>query len=104
MATVYRVTRYRQVYENGRTPADGEPDEVDVDTRWFTAGAVQISDGTRVATLETVLRKPGGHPTTAQISTLTSTYREAGVWRYEVARIEEGPKTLTYQYTFDVRP
>ncbi len=39
-------------WENGRTPADGPPDEVDTFAGWVEADGTEITDPDRIAALE----------------------------------------------------
>lgn len=54
-----RHTIHLAKWEHGRTPADGEPDEVLEHTVWTEADGMPITDPARIAALEASLGEDG---------------------------------------------
>lgn len=48
----YKMGLVLKKWENGRTPEDGEPDEVIVSDQWYEADGTEIWDPERIAFLE----------------------------------------------------
>ena len=46
-----RLTAHVAAYRNGRTPADGEPDEVIEVELWREADGTEVTDPTRIAAI-----------------------------------------------------
>jgi hypothetical protein len=51
-----KVTAQVRKWENGRTPADGDPDEVVVTEHWEEADGTVITDPARIERLEASMR------------------------------------------------
>jgi hypothetical protein len=47
-----RIAGRLDKYNNGRTPADGEPDEVEFFYKWFEMDGTEITDPLRIAELD----------------------------------------------------
>jgi hypothetical protein len=48
----YRAAFHLAKYNDGRTPADGDPDEVQIVSQWFDPDGTPIDDDARIAELE----------------------------------------------------
>lgn len=56
----YRLTTLLKKWENGRTPTDGEPDEIMYNPTWYDIGGIEITDAERIAALEAAYPLPQG--------------------------------------------
>jgi hypothetical protein len=56
----YREDVMIEKYHNHRTPADGEPDEVVIQSQWYEADGTMVTDPVRIAALEAGIPRAEG--------------------------------------------
>lgn len=57
MAGPYKARAAVAKYNDGRTPDDGDPDEVVVVEGWFEADGMEVTDPQRIAEIEAMIAR-----------------------------------------------